>query len=369
MEKIRILQVIENLSLNNGVNSVVMNYYNHIDRKQYAFDFLVHESVPQETMDLFMSLGSRIYVMPELRPLNIVRYIRDLSRFFRKHPDYKIIHGHLPNAAIFYLGMAKLFKVPVRIIHSHNDKSADSTIKKLRNNILNSLIPYVANNYAACSKNSAKFLFGKRGKNAFILANAIDMDKFSYSKEIRFRVRKELNLSDQQLVLGHVGRFCAQKNHNYIIDVFKEICSVMPDSKLLLVGDGELLPFIEKKVKLLGLTSNVIFTGISDRVHEYLQAMDAFILPSLFEGFPVSAVEAQLSGLPCFLSDTITPHASFSNRTVFLSIEEPPSVWADKIISCYGSETRESIYNPDFDIKVQVKRLETLYSELYAKAK
>jgi len=369
LEMIRILHVIENLSLNNGVNSVVMNYYHHIDKNRFAFDFLVHEPISQEARDRFMKNGSKVYEMPALRPSNIPRYMGDLNRFFREHPEYKIVHGHLPNAAVFYLGAAKRFNVPVRIIHSHNDRSADSTVKRLRNNILNSLIPWVANCYAACSENSARFLFGKRAENAFILTNAIDTAKYTFSEEVRNRVRKELNLYDKQFVLGHVGRFCLQKNHSYIIDIFKEICTIMPDSRLLLIGDGELRPAMEKKVRQLDLADKVIFTGISDRVHEYLQAMDAFVLPSLFEGFPVSAVEAQLSGLPCFLSDAIIPQVALSHKTVFLSIREPASIWAEKIIASFGSEKRESIYIPEFDIRVQTKRLESFYSELYERTK
>jgi len=370
MEKIRILHVIENLSLNNGVNSVVMNYYKYIDKERFAFDFMVHENVPRETENYFLHRGSKVYAMPELKVSNMAVYIKALFKFFRQHPEYKIVHGHLPNAAVFYLGTARLFHVPVRIIHSHNERSADTTVKKIRNNLLNSLIPCVANYYMACSENSARFLFGKRADQAFILTNAIDTSKFSYSEETRYKVRNELNLSQNQFVLGHVGRFCPQKNHSFIIDVFREICALKPDSWLLLIGDGELMPMIKNKIKDLGLSGNVIFTGISDRVHEYLQAMDAFILPSLFEGFPVSAVEAQMTGLPCYLSDTITSQAALSDKTVFLNIKDSPSLWAEKIMSSYcKNDKRETVKNPEFDIRVQVKRLEALYSDLYGKTK
>ncbi|HEY8422187.1 MAG TPA: glycosyltransferase [Thermoclostridium sp.] len=365
MEPIRILHVIENFSLNNGVNSVVMNYYNHIDRSRFIFDFIVHEPVPEENIERFRKNGSRVYIMPQLRVKNLVAYIIKLARFFIIHKEYRIIHGHLPNAAFLYLGIARLFRIPVRIVHSHNEISADTFLKKVRNNILNLLIPLAANQYAACSRNSAKYLFGKRGESAFLLNNAIDTGKFSYSHDTRIRIRKELNISEEQLVIGHVGRFCPQKNHAFIIDVFFEVCSILPDSRLILIGDGELFTAIERKVNSLDLSNKVVLVGVSDRVNEYLQAMDIFILPSLFEGFPVSAVEAQMSGLVCYLSDNINPQVSFSDKTYFLNIKEPASAWAQKIIHCNNARERRTVYDPRFDIKVQAKRLEDYYLHLY----
>jgi glycosyltransferase involved in cell wall biosynthesis len=364
MSILRVLHVIDEININSGVNSVVMNYYKYIDKSKIRFDFIVHKPVSYEYIKEFEYNGSSIYVMPELKPQNFASYIKELNCFFREKKEYQIVHGHLPNAAVFYLGAAKRYNVPVRIIHSHNSISADTFKKKIRNNILNSFIPFVANHFMTCSDLAARSLFGRKADKAFLLYNAIDTDSFMFSLENRIKRRKELGLTDDQLLIGHVGRFCNQKNHSFLVDIFSKAVSLIPDSRLLLIGQGELYNEIQEKVKMLDLSEKVIFLGLSEHVNEYLHAMDVFVLPSLFEGLPVSAVEAQTAGLACFLSDTITPQTIFSDNAYFLSLKDSPLLWAEKICGHYKNKDRKGVYNPDFDIKVQARRLENYYMEL-----
>jgi len=362
------LHVIDELSLNSGVSSVVMNYYKYIDKDKIIFDFLVHKPATREYSEVLERCGSKIFTMPALKSKNLFYYIKALNKFFKTYQEYKIIHGHLPNAAAFYLGTAKRNGIPVRIIHSHNACSADSLIKKIRNNLLNSFIPFVANKYVACSDTAASFLFRNKADKAFILYNAVETDKFGYCAQIRQKVRKELGLKDNQYLIGHVGRFCNQKNHSFLIDIFHELhrnYAPFRNSKLLLIGDGELYDSIQKKVRQLNLSDYVIFAGVTDRVSEYLQAMDLFVLPSYFEGLPVSAVEAQVSGLPCFISDTVTTQTSISDRTFFLSLKDDPGVWAEKISTYSDTGERKPVYDSKFDIRVQAKELERFYMDIY----
>lgn len=372
MGVIRVLQVLDKLSLNSGVCSVVMNYYDNIDHNKIIFDFLVHEDTPLYFKEKLESNGSRIYQMPELKTKNLLKYVKTLNKFFNNHKEYKIVHGHIANAAIFYLSMAKWNGVPVRIIHSHNSQGADKFYKKLRNYALNLPIKGIANYYFACSDKAAAFLFGENyiNYNVKILNNAINVNKYAFNIDTRAKLRNKLNINNK-FVIGHVGRFSNQKNHYFLIDIFNEIHKSNQNTILMLIGKGELEQNVKEKVHALDLDNSVLFMGLRNDVDELMQVMDVFVLPSLFEGLPVVGIEAQASGLPCLFSKNITKQADITSSVIYLDINSGVEVWKNEILKLKGkrrlAENADKIKVADFDIMEQCKVLSNFYSVTISK--
>lgn len=364
---IRVLQVIDRLELNSGVSSVVMNYYNHMDKSDIIFDFLVHGSTDNVIRKNIESKGSRIYEMPRLCAKNILMYYKKLNLFFKeKASDYDIIHGHIPNAAVFYLGLAKKYNVSVRIIHSHSSIASENVLKRFRNRVLINLGIKQANCYFACSNSAALYMYGKKmnsSKKVRIIYNAIDTDRFAYNEDLREKVRKNLGI-ENRFVLGHVGRFTSNKNQEFLIDLIKDL----DDERvlLLLIGDGEKSEIIKKKVKKYQLYDQVVFLGIRDDVEIFLQAMDLFLLPSYHEGLPVSCIEAQFSGLNCLISDSVTKETDISGNCYYLDIGDRQS-WL-KCIKTYMNNCenmkRKVCNTNQFNIENETIKLLNLYKQL-----
>jgi len=229
------------------------------------------------------------------------------------------------------------------------------------------------NNYFACSRNAGKWLFGKRVSNLnelVVLNNAVNVDEFKYDVEIRKKVRKELGIGNE-LVIGHIGRFNKQKNHNFLIDIFKAVSEVNPDAILLLAGDGDLRRKIEKKVSRLGLKSKVKFLGVRNDINSIMQAMDLFLLPSLFEGLPVVLIEAQAAGLKCIVADTITRESDITSRVEFLRLNDTPEKWANQVLSSTyeHADTEKLISMNGYNTVTMSKWLADFYFEYYQDAK
>lgn len=371
---IRVLQVLDKIVPDSGVAAVVMRYLAAIDRKKVVFDIMVHSELDDFTKEQLNKFGARYYRAPSLNFFNLFRYIRFLFKFFSRHPEYKIVHGHIPNAAIFYLSMARLMGVPSRIIHSHSTQSADNSLKRLRNFILNLFIPLCANVYCACSKAAAKFLFGTKAGRVkspyYLIHNALPLEKYVYHAETRRRVRQQLNIREDQFVVGHIGRFCRLKNHSFVIDVFAQLHKSDSRALLMLVGEGELKEKILLKVKNLNLRESVVYLGVREDIPELLQAMDLLLFPSLKEGLPLVVVEAQCCGLPCLVSRSVTNEVRLVPRLVqFMSLRSSPESWAEALRRYKNSPMRTSdvqvLSQAGYDIKQEAKRLVRFYTELY----
>ena len=359
----RVLHVLDKICVNSGASTVVMNYYNSLNHDDFTFDFMLNEDVDAETREYIEGRGSKIFLMPDLRAANLFKYIGALRRFYKEYSqDYKIVHGHVANSAVFYLGLARK-TVSYRIIHSHNTMSSDVFWKRIRNWVLTRFIRRVANRFAACSEKAAVFLFGTTD-GVTIFNNAVDIDKFLYNADVRESLRRDLSLGDK-LVVGHVGRFSAQKNHRFLIDVFSELHKVRSDAMLMLIGSGELYDDVVRSVSDKGLTDAVMFVGSVDNVNDYMNAMDVFVLPSLFEGLPLTGVEAQINGLPCVFSDEVTREVGISGASLFLPIDGT-RVWVDELVNAVkrGRVDVADIRMGEFDINVQVNKLEGYYGEL-----
>ncbi|UAL50271.1 glycosyltransferase family 1 protein [Metabacillus dongyingensis] len=329
MKPMRVLQVVTIMN-RGGLETMLMNYYRQMDRNKIQFDFMVHRVERGHYDDEIESLGGHIYRMPPIRPGNYRKYFHSLKDFFAKNRDYKVVHAHNNENSSFVLREAKKAGVPSRIAHSHlSDLGIDL---KLPFRLYARY--YMKDNptqFFACSKKAGQWLFGKRN-DITVLNNAVNVNDFSFNQEVRSEIRKDLNIDDQ-LVIGHIGRFNKQKNHDFLIEVFKSIHDRMPNSLLLLAGEGHLRLSIEDKVKRLGLSENVHFLGVRKDVQKLMQAMDVFLFPSLFEGLPVVLVEAQAAGLKSFVSNTVTEETNVTGQLEFLSLKDPSESWANKILS------------------------------------
>lgn len=362
---IKVLQVIDIINQNSGVSSVVMNYYQYIDNSNIHIDFMVHGKVSDDLRKKIEINGSKIYQMVDLSGQNLLKYIKQLKIFFKTHrEEYDVIHGHLPNAAIFYLGMAKYYKVPVRIIHSHNTQGADGIIKRFRNYVLNRVGLKMANVYFACSKVAARYLYGSKNmKKAIILHNAIDLERFSYNSSIRDALRKKYNV-ENKLVIGHIGRFQEQKNHMFILDIAENIKDKI-DMEIILLGDGPLRKKITFEIKKRGLENIVKIIGVVSNPQDYYQMMDVFVLPSYYEGLPVVGVEAQAAGLPCLFSEYVTHEVDLTDKVYYLPINNV-KIWVEAIINLNleRKNTNKQLENCGFMIQKESEKLAQLYEML-----
>lgn len=371
MEPIRILQEVTSMNTG-GVETLLMNIYRNIDREKIQFDFMMHREVGTGFYeDEIKRLGGKIYGGIPFNPLNHRKYLNSIDDFFEKHPEYSIIHAH--NAfSMFTLRSAEKHGVRVRIAHSHNTAPKLLHYKTPFKLYAKSKVKKYATDLFACSKLAGEYYYGKKAVNnnqVIIMKNGIDTEKFDFDEEIRRKKREELKIKDQ-IAIVHVGRFNIQKNHEYLIDIFNELLKISKRYKLFLFGEGDLEASIRKKVEKLGLQNNVEFMGVKGNINEYLQAMDIFILPSLFEGLPLTGIEAQTNGLPCLFSSTITKEVAVTELAEFISIKEDPKIWANKIIETTEKNMKrcgkkEKVDSEGYNIKDTVKKLEEFYIKKY----
>lgn len=360
---IRILNFVPNMRAA-GIETFIMNVYRNIDRSKVQFDFIVHNKRREFFDDEIEKLGGKIYRLTYKDDKNIFKYIKDLDNFFKEHKEYKIVHGHMQSMMPLYLYIAKKNNVPVRIAHSHNG-SYEKSLKGFILHIFSRFSKKFSTQNLACSDTAGKYLFGNDDYD--VIFNGINTEKFEFNEKIREEKRKELNIQDK-FVIGHIGRFELQKNHEYIINIFSEICKEKSNCVLMLVGEGKLEEKIKEKVKNLNLEKNVIFLGVRNDLNKLYNAFDCFILPSLYEGLPVVGVEAQINNLPCIFSDNITKEVKIQESTKFLNIENNNiSNWANTIINSKRTEVQDRSNYNTFDITQIAKKLENLYFDLLKK--
>ena len=328
---IRVLHVLGGLN-RGGAETMVMNLYRNIDRSKVQFDFIVHTKNKCDYDDEIKSLGGRVYNVPKYTGKNHFEYKKAWIRFFKEHSEYKIIHGHVRSTAAIYLKIAKKNGLTT-ISHSHNTSSGKG-LSAVVKNTFQYPTRYVAEYLFACSEFAGKWLFGRKSlhkDNFYILNNAIDGKSFIFDKKIREDKREEFKIKDR-FVIGHIGRFHPQKNHDFLIDIFKKVHDINNNAVLMLVGDGELKQIIQEKIENLGLCDSVIFTGVRSDIPDLLQAIDVFVFPSIFEGLGIVAVEAQAAGIPCIVADTIPKEAYITDLIKSISLSEPVDVWSKAIL-------------------------------------
>jgi glycosyltransferase involved in cell wall biosynthesis len=362
---IRILHVLGGLE-RGGAETMVMNLYRAIDRTQIQFDFIIHTEEHQAYYSEICDLGGKIYSFPKYNGKNYFAVKKNWNSFFVNHPEYKILHSHIRSYASLYIPVAKKHGVKT-IIHSHstsNGKGFLSIVKRFMQYPLRNQADF----FMGCSKEAGEWLFGKKvvkSDRYFMLQNAIDVEAYRFNDVIREKYRSELGLKDE-LTFIHVGRFHPAKNHEFLLTVFAEIHKRNDNTKLILVGDGDLRPEIERQISDLQLGSSVILTGSRSDVPKLLQAADCFLFPSRWEGLPVTVVEAQASGMPCLISNRITKDVNVSPLVKYLSIDNGADIWVNSLdeIDYSRQDAIELIKNARFDISSTAIWLQNFYQGL-----
>ena len=362
---VRVLQVLGGTSLG-GAESRVMDSYRHLDRSRIQFDFCVHSQEEGFFDKEIESLGGHIYRVPRFQVVNWLAYRKAWKDLFREHPGYVAVHGHMTSTASIYLPIAKAAGVPLTIAHARS-AGVDPGLKGAMTRFLRRNLGKKADVCLTCSRLAGEAVFGKKMVEAgrvTTVPNAIDAREFAFSEKKRKQKRTELGIGGQEFVIGHVGRFGHMKNHAFLLDVFAEICRKVPDSRLLLVGEGGLMDSVREKAASLGLSDRVIFTGNQAQVADFYMAMDFFVFPSIFEGLPGSVIEAQAAGLRCLVSDSVTDEVLITPLAQARSLSDKASVWAQNVLerrSYEREQMEQAIKEAGFDVSDQVKFLEKLY--------
>lgn len=357
---IRVLHVVTDMR-RGGLETMLMNYYRNIDHKNIQFDFLTHRNYKGDYDNEIMSYGGKVYHISKLNPFSR-SYAKELEEFFKSHSEYKIIHVHQDCLSSVVLKIAEKSNIPVRIAHSHSSNQ-NRDFKYPIKLLYKHFIAKYATDLIACSEEAGKWMFGKKAKFN-ILNNAIDARLYTYNSTKATDIRKSFGFEQNDLVVGHVGRFSYPKNHSFLIDIFQDVAK-QKKAKLLLVGDGKLREEIEEKAKQLGLKENVVFTGVRSDVSDLMQAMDIFVFPSHYEGLPVTLIEAQSSGLPCFISDKVPIECKKTDLVEQIPLSSGAGFWAEKVLSCKRErkDTYKEICESGYDIHENAKWLEEYYLE------
>lgn len=371
---IRILHIVHALTRSGGLSNFLMNYYRNINRDKVQFDFIYFKDVSHSFSDEIEQMGGRCFQMTE--PAPDMKYRSEIKAFFQEHEgEYTAMHCHALFAAAMYAGFARKYGgISNIIIHSHSNGYGNGTLRKIRNYFMIKAGVFRSDYKMACSYSAARFMFGERAaKNGevMIINNAIDCERYLFDKASRDEIRKELDIGDA-FVIGHVGGFAVWKNHDFLIDVFSCLKKIRPDAILILAGDegiasGSTKSAVIEKAKSLGLMDSIRILGFRNDVNKVLMAMDAFVFPSVAEGFGFAMIEAELSGLRCFASKTVPPETKCTDKAKYLPLEEGPAIWAADIASADFSEDNRSVDLSDFDrfnIKKQAGVLEKLYLDM-----
>ncbi len=382
-EAVRVLHVLGNTNLG-GAESRIMDLYRHTDRNRVQFDFLVHSGEEGFYEKEIRELGGRIFRVPRFRIYNYFSYRKALKEFFQEHHEFALIQGHMTSTAAIYLPIAKKAGVKKTAAHARS-AGVDKGFKGIMTRFLRRNLADKADYLFTCSELAGISVYGEKavreGKTIFI-PNAIDCAGFTFDPEKRKKMREELGLTDA-IIIGHVGRFHYAKNHEYLLRVFAELCRMSAgaggstaetgaDQKyhLILLGEGPLMEDTRKLAEELGVADKVHFLGNHKNIADYYQAMDYFVYPSRYEGMPGTIVEAQASGLPCLMSDTICREVIATELVETMSIEEEPKAWAEVLqqridVLVSKQENREKyaakMAAAGFDVQAQAERMMRFY--------
>ncbi len=362
---IRVLQMIGALNAG-GSQAMLMNIYRHTDRERIQFDFVLDRPEELFYADEVRALGGNIYTLPLFNGRNAGAVIRAWDAFLTEHPDYQVLHSHVRSYASLYLPVAKRHGLKT-VIHSHNTSNRAGPAVAVKA-ALQYPLRYQGDVLIGCSTEAGRWLFGEkacRSDRYVFLPNGVELDRFRPDPEVRREYRGQLGLEDSYVV-GHVGRLGPAKNHLFLLESFAKLHALRPESRLLIVGDGELRGEIEARISALGLAGSVIMTGNRDDVPRLMQAMDVFAFPSLWEGLPVTLVEAQSVGLPCIISDRITKDVDITPLITRLPVDSP-ELWAKELVKDrQRRDCSQLIARSGFDIRDSAARLCGIYEALAA---
>lgn len=374
---IRVLQSVGAMN-HGGIEHFVMNVYRKIDRDLVQFDFVERVNDRCVFDDEIESLGGRIYRFqsPDKHPVSSMRFYREL---FRRHPEWQVVHEHRSTLSGFLccLRAAGYEHVRTRVAHAHNSAlsawygGVGNAVEQITDKINKRLIGEIATDYFACSDMAAQWLFPTASgvsEKVRVIPNGIDTVRFSFDASDRTEIRALYGIPEDAFVIGHVGRFSQEKNQEFLIGLLKTIPAEMR-AWLLLLGDGPLREGVERRASELGIRERVVFAGLQTDTWRFYSAMDAFCMPSIHEGLPVSAVEAQASGLPLLLSDNVSRDTDLGGVEAFLPINEGPGTWIETLLNCRKDADGRAlgvklVADAGFDIDVAAEELQEFYLQV-----
>lgn len=370
--RLRVLQVGMTRNLG-GIETYLIEQFRHLDKSKIDYDFVNitgEYSICYE--DEILASGSKIFKVVSRHKNPLLHYWQWFNILLQNKGVYDVIVLNTNSLEyVFPLVLGKIFGIPVRVIHSHNSgfENKQGLARRLLVGMNKKLLAWSANLRFACSQFAGQWMF--KDNPYHVIYNAIDIHKYDADLAVRDEMRQALNL-DTALTLLHVGRFSYQKNHSFLLDIFKEVHSIQPDSVLLLVGDtteeSEFLTEVKRKIKAYGLENVVRLLGRRDDVNKIMQAADVLVMPSFFEGLTVVGIEAQASDLPLLLSDTVTKELGLLPSTQFISLEAGPTAWAEAIVNSkqYNRQSRyEELKAAGYDIGNETERVEKLLIDAY----
>lgn len=344
-----------------GLTSVMMNYWRSMNKAGLSFDFASTNTIDDLLLEEISKEGCHYFQLPPRK--NVVRYYSALRELCK---GYDIIHVHANSAtSVIELLAAKKAGVSKRIHHNHTSKTQHPYLNKI-------LFPLFKRSYTeavACSDAAGEWLFGKN--NYIVLPNAIDIEKFKYNPQNRHLIREEFSISESEFVVGHIGKFMDAKNHEFLIKVFSYYHTKHPDSRLLLVGDGEWRPKIERWVEESGCSEAIILAGLRSDIPAIVQAFDVFVFPSIYEGLPLTVLEAQSSGLPCVISSNVTNTVNIGVDVLMKDLSDGVESWAEAI-DCFDYKTSRKersdqnflrITDAHFNIRLEAMKLANIYEQ------
>ena len=364
---LRVLQVGMTRNLG-GIETYLIEQFRHLDKSKIDYDFV---NITGEYSicydDEILASGSKIFKVVSRHKNPLLHYWQWFTILLQHKGVYDVIVLNTNSLEyVFPLVLGKIFGIPVRVIHSHNSgfENKQGLARRLLVGMNKKLLAWSANLRFACSQFAGQWMF--KDNPYHVIYNAIDIHKYDADLAVRDEMRQALNL-DTALTLLHVGRFSYQKNHSFLLDIFKEVHSIQPDSVLLLVGDtteeSEFLTEVKRKIKAYGLENVVRLLGRRDDVNKIMQAADVLVMPSFFEGLTVVGIEAQASDLPLLLSDTVTKELGLLPSTQFISLEAGLKVWAEAIVNSkqHNRQSRyEELKAAGYDIEHETKRVQQL---------
>ena len=362
-QPVRIAQMMTDMNYG-GAEMAVLNIYRHIDKARYQFDFFALEGSDLPQRQEIEALGGRIYVLPRLS--RFPAYVKKTAEILKEN-RYPIVHSHMNTLSVFSLYAAGKAGIPVRIAHSHSVAGKGEGLRNLAKYVLRTLLIPLPTHRAACSRQAGQWLFGERKFR--ILPNGVDFQIFAFDPEKRARVRRELRL-ENRFVVGHIGRFCYAKNHEFLLEVFAEIRRKRENALLLLVGEGPLQEKIRQKAENMGLLEDILFLKPRNRVSGLYGAMDVFLLPSRYEGLCMAAMEAQAAGLPCILSEAEPEEGKMRKDCRRLSLKAGAEAWAEAALKAEESHRQQENFLPRQQIltpKQQAAAWMDFYDEILGK--
>lgn len=367
MKKIKVLQCLGSLGI--GGNEIfVMNFFRVIKKERFQVDFLVFDGTRLNFLKEIEDAGSRIFICPEKNKKNMLKQMMFVYYVLKKH-HYDVVHCHKCGFKGLLRGTipAKLAGTKRVISHSHSVGSPKHTFfdERMRS-ALKILLCWSIDYGLACSDVAGQSKYTKRFMSSDkygIIHNAIPVEKYKFNKETRKDIRKKLQVEDA-IVIGNVGRLATEKNQKYLLDIVFFLSQENKNVVLLIVGGGELECALKEEAERMGISNRVCFTGMVENANEYYSAMDVFVMPSLYEGLPFTAVEAQVNELKCVMADTVTAMTNISGDVEFLSLDAPIMVWAEKVVKqagCRSDAKQTKKVLTEYDLKSEVKRLEAYY--------